>query len=80
MNEPIISTELPTELIDGVLFHRANKARNAFADAQRSAIMRFCEEVERQAEANMLKTGKLEGAHYAAMRKLRSELTAKGEG
>ena len=32
----------------------------------------FCDEVERMAERNMLKTGKLEGAHYAAMRQLRA--------
>ena len=34
----------------------------------------FCDEVERMAERNMLKTGKLEGAHYAAMRQLRATL------
>ena len=34
----------------------------------------FCDEVERIAERNMLKTGKLEGSHYAAMRKLRATL------
>jgi hypothetical protein len=32
----------------------------------------FCDEVERMAERNMIKTGKLEGAHYAAMRQLRA--------
>ena len=32
----------------------------------------FCDEVERMAERNMLKTGNLEGEHYAAMRQLRS--------
>ena len=32
----------------------------------------FCDEVERMAERNMLKTGKLEGMHYAAMRQLRA--------
>ena len=30
----------------------------------------FVEQVEREAENNMLKTGKLEGAHYAAMKRL----------
>jgi hypothetical protein len=33
-------------------------------------IRLFCDQVERIAEQNMLKTGKLEGSHYAAMRKL----------
>lgn len=33
----------------------------------------FVERVEREAEKNMMKTGKLEGAHYAAMIKLRDE-------
>jgi hypothetical protein len=39
----------------------------------------FCDEVERMAERNMIKTGKLEGAHYAAMRQLRATLAALGE-
>ena len=32
------------------------------------------DEIERRAEANMLKTGKLEGSHYASMRQVREEL------
>ncbi len=47
---------------------------NQSASGQRSTIRAFCDEVNRRAEANMLKTGKLEGSHYAAMRQLRSEL------
>ena len=43
---------------------------------ERAAIERFCRMVEDQAEANMLKTGKLEGAHYAALRKIRDEMRA----
>ncbi len=31
-------------------------------------------EIEQRAEANMLKTGKLEGMHYAALREVRAEL------
>lgn len=34
----------------------------------------FCERVEQMAEAKMLATGKLEGAHYAAMRQVRDEM------
>jgi hypothetical protein len=40
------------------------------ADNIHEAILRFVEAVEREAETNMLKTGKLEGAHYAAMKRL----------
>ena len=47
---------------------------NQSAAGQRATIRAFCDEVNRRAEANMLKTGKLEGAHYAAMRQLRAEL------
>lgn len=41
---------------------------------QQTAIRDFCEAVERRAEEKMLKTGKLEGAHYAAMNQLRDEV------
>lgn len=41
---------------------------------QIEAINWFVEQVEKQAEENMLKTHKLEGAHYAAMKKLQKEL------
>lgn len=37
----------------------------------------FCDEVEWIAELNMIKTGKLEGSHYAAMRQLRDSLRTK---
>jgi hypothetical protein len=42
-------------------------------------IREFVREVERRAEQKMLLTGKLEGAHYAAMKELLAELE-KGEG
>jgi hypothetical protein len=32
------------------------------------------DEIERRAEGNMLKTSKLEGSHYAAMKEVRTEL------
>jgi hypothetical protein len=38
-----------------------------------SIISGFVESVERRAEEKMLKTGKLEGAHYAAMRQIFEE-------
>lgn len=41
---------------------------------ERFSIQMFCKEVNRRAEANMIKTGKLEGSHYAAMNQLLKEL------
>ena len=32
------------------------------------------DDIERRAEANMIKTGKLEGMHYAALKDVRREL------
>lgn len=43
-------------------------------------IEEFVREVERRAEANMMKTGKLEGAHYAAMKQYQKELGLEGGG
>lgn len=37
-------------------------------------INEFISEVNRRAENNMLKTGKLEGSHYAAMTQLHKEM------
>lgn len=37
------------------------------------ALDHFMAEVNSMAEANMLKTGKLEGSHYAAMQKVRED-------
>ena len=41
-----------------------------FREVQKGAIIRFVAAVEREAEVNMIKTGKLEGAHYAAMKRI----------
>lgn len=41
---------------------------------QIDTIEAFVEVVERRAEEKMLKTGRLEGAHYAAMKQLLREL------
>ena len=40
------------------------------------AVEKFVELVERRAESRMLITGKLEGAHYAAMKQVLQELAA----
>jgi hypothetical protein len=42
-------------------------------DSIRILISMFVQEVERRAEEKMLKTGKLEGAHYAAMKQIADE-------
>lgn len=42
-------------------------------------IEEFVREVERRAEQKMLLTGKLEGAHYAAMKQLLEEIKAQNE-
>lgn len=40
-------------------------------------VERFVQQVNRMAELNMIKTGKLEGAHYAAMNQLLQEMRAR---
>ena len=42
--------------------------------AHAEAINVFCETIERLAEEKMLKTHKLEGAHYSAMKQLREKI------
>jgi len=42
-------------------------------DLEKKILEEFYKEVCKQAEDNMLKTGKLEGAHYAAMKKILRE-------
>lgn len=41
---------------------------------KRRIINEFIEKVEKLAEEKMLKTGKLEGSHYAAMKQLQQEM------
>jgi len=43
-------------------------------NADRRLLRAFVDEVNRRAEENILKTGKLEGSHYAAMCALMDEL------
>ena len=40
----------------------------------KAVINRFVQVVERRAEAKMLQTGKLEGAHYAAMKEFQKAI------
>lgn len=51
------------------VIYLTDKLEKAEAERDR-AILDFVERVERRAEDHMLKTGKLEGAHYAAMKEL----------
>lgn len=50
------------------------KARSIFEDQFRTMLGEVFDEINRRAEGNMLKTGKLEGSHYAAMTQVRAEL------
>lgn len=49
-------------------------ARERLRNYAKAEIGAVLDEIERRAEANMLKTGKLEGMHYAALKDLRVEL------
>ena len=49
--------------------------RAVFEGQFRVTIREIFDEIERRAEANMLKTGKLEGMHYAALKDVRRELS-----
>jgi len=49
--------------------------RAVFEGQFRMTIREIFDEIERRAEANMLKTGKLEGMHYAALKDVRRELS-----
>jgi hypothetical protein len=50
-----------------------------FKQLNPNAIDEFVEAVERMAEEKMLKTGKLEGAHYAAMKELQRSIKSRGK-
>lgn len=83
----IIETELPP-CIDQLVFLRSDtlpfEVKRAFIAAQRSAIMRFCEAVEKEAGNALViqavQSGKMLNLKYAhAMKKLRDELATKEE-
>lgn len=44
------------------------------SEQEKATIKNFIAEVERRAESNMLKTHKLEGSHYAAMKEVAREM------
>ena len=48
--------------------------RAIFEAQLRMMLHGIFDEIQRRAEANMLKTGKLEGMHYAAMKDVMREL------
>lgn len=48
--------------------------RAVFEGQWRAMLREVFDEIERRAEANMLRTGKLEGMHYAALKDIRREL------
>lgn len=64
--------------IDGDRYNQILECIRILAPEPRTepSIDDFVREVERRAENNMMKTGKLEGAHYAAMKQYQAELSA----
>jgi hypothetical protein len=67
----------------GVEFRQNSGSRDAVAMKLRphaEAIGIFCATVERLAEEKMLKTHKLEGAHYSAMKELRERIVVTTSG
>jgi hypothetical protein len=44
--------------------------KSRWIESEKTVLEKFCGEVNRIAENNMLKTGKLEGSHFAAMKSL----------
>lgn len=48
----------------------AKEDNEPWINSERDVIEAFIAEVNRRAENNMLKTGKLEGAHHAAMKQV----------
>lgn len=67
---------------DHQTYHESLQALSILAPGPRTepSIDEFVREVERRAENNMMKTGKLEGAHYAAMKQYQAELSALPKG
>ena len=44
--------------------------KSLWIESEKLILTKFCEAANRIAENNMLKTGKLEGSHFAAMKTL----------
>ena len=71
MNEkPQDDITRPLDKLVIIDFLHTDAMKAFFREVQKGAIIRFVNAVEREAETNMLKTGKLEGAHYAAMKRI----------
>jgi len=56
------------ENVEEIVLSLATALQAVEDETRERCIGEFIQKVERRAEANMLKTGKLEGAHYAAMK------------
>lgn len=85
--EHLTKEELANELLSGDWTGHAKDLTDEAARRLRNSIQKpvvtieeFVREVERRAEVNMMKTGKLEGSHYAAMKKYQKELGLEGGG
>lgn len=77
-----ISCALMGAMLPNKQYLKALEALSILAPTPRTepSIDEFVREVERRAEINMLKTGKLEGSHYAAMKQYQAELSALPKG
>jgi hypothetical protein len=53
--------------------HSKTEHKQAWSRIEYRILRAFVAEANRRAELNMLKTGKLEGSHYAAMKQIISE-------
>lgn len=82
MKTEIISTELPSLIrscVDSCNLLSDSNIKDEFIQAQKQAILRFCEAVEKEVETTYviqtLQAGKMLNLKYAnAMKKLRDEL------
>ncbi len=65
----------PPDHLQSMVATTSGDTNEAALEAAKRVIDAFCAEVNTRAEMNMIKTGKLEGSHYAAMRQVREELS-----
>ena len=66
------SAEQPDTALGGHTIHSDEPVSGCshFSASDLFTILKFVKEVNRRAENNMLRTGRLEGAHYMAMRQI----------
>lgn len=67
-------TQILTAFDDYYSMSRGIEEKEQMTEGIKASIKAFVAEVERRAESKMLKTGTLEGSHYAAMKELMKEI------